>query len=171
MLLLLPLLMSSPPPPFPEIRLRAPAAVPPMRLFDGPVTPLPPSLVLNEVEYNDPGADNEEFVEIKNVSGGSINLADYSLRHIDGIGGATLWWVQLSGTLPAGDWIVGDPDGVILVPADIAAEVARDTLAYEQEEEFILRKIRDGAGIYGTYPLAGPMLEEYRAERAAAASA
>lgn len=66
-----------------------------------------------------------------------------------------------------GDWIVGDPDGVILVPADIAEEVARDTLAYEQEEEFILRKIRDGAGIYGTYPLAGPMLEEYRAERAA----
>lgn len=50
-------------------------------------TPLPPSLVINEVEYNEPGTDDAEFVEIKNVTSGSLNLANFSLRHIDGQGG------------------------------------------------------------------------------------
>jgi regulator of RNase E activity RraA len=66
-----------------------------------------------------------------------------------------------------GDFIVGDPDGVILVPAGIAAEVARETLQYEDQEAFILAKVQGGAIIYGTYPLEGALLEEYRAGRAA----
>jgi regulator of RNase E activity RraA len=66
-----------------------------------------------------------------------------------------------------GDFIVGDPDGVILVPAAIAAELAEEALAYEDREAFILRKLRAGAPIYGTYPLEGEGLAEYEAERAA----
>ena len=54
-----------------------------------------------------------------------------------------------------GDYIVGDPDGVIVVPADIAAEVAEEAAAYEDKEEFIIRRIRTGASVYGTYPLTG----------------
>jgi len=65
-----------------------------------------------------------------------------------------------------GDFIVGDPDGVILVPAAIAADVAEEALAYEDRESFILRKLRSGAPIYGTYPLEGEGLAEYEAERA-----
>jgi regulator of RNase E activity RraA len=52
------------------------------------------------------------------------------------------------------------------VPAEIADEVAREALAYEDQEEFILRKIRAGAPIYGTYPLDGEALAEYQAEKA-----
>ncbi|MDX3974759.1 ribonuclease activity regulator RraA [Shinella sp.] len=66
-----------------------------------------------------------------------------------------------------GDFIVGDPDGVIVVPQEIADEVSRQSLEYEEQEEFILRKIRGGAAIYGTYPLEGEGLAEYEAERAA----
>ena len=65
-----------------------------------------------------------------------------------------------------GDFVVGDYDGVILVPSDIADEVADEALAYDDQEEFILRKIRSGAAIYGTYPLDGEALAEYQAEKA-----
>jgi regulator of RNase E activity RraA len=66
-----------------------------------------------------------------------------------------------------GDFIVGDNDGVILVPADIADAVSLEALAYEDKEAFILRKLRGGASIYGTYPLEGEGLAEYEAEKAA----
>lgn len=66
-----------------------------------------------------------------------------------------------------GDLIVGDADGVIVVPAEIADEVAVEAAAYEDREEFIIRRIRNGASVYGTYPLTGEGLAEYEAERAA----
>jgi regulator of RNase E activity RraA len=66
-----------------------------------------------------------------------------------------------------GDFIVGDPDGVMVVPQEIAEDVSRQALDYEEQEEFILRKIRGGASIYGTYPLEEEGLAEYAAERAA----
>ncbi len=66
-----------------------------------------------------------------------------------------------------GDFIVGDQDGVILVPADIADEVSREAIDYEDQEAFILRRLRAGAPIYGTYPLEGDALAAYRAEKAA----
>jgi regulator of RNase E activity RraA len=65
-----------------------------------------------------------------------------------------------------GDFIVGDPDGVIVVPAEIAVEVAREATAYEAMEAFILRRIRAGASIYGTYPLDAEGLAAYEAEKA-----
>lgn len=64
-----------------------------------------------------------------------------------------------------GDFIVGDPDGVIVVPAEIAAAIAEEATDYEDQETFILRKIRSGASIYGTYPLEDAALAEYAAER------
>ncbi len=66
-----------------------------------------------------------------------------------------------------GDFVVGDSDGVILVPADIADEVSREALDYEDQEAFILRRLRAGASIYGTYPLEGEALAAYAAEKAA----
>jgi regulator of RNase E activity RraA len=51
-----------------------------------------------------------------------------------------------------GDIIVGDGEGVVAIPAQVAEEVAHD--AYEQErlEEFIQSKVAAGASILGVYP-------------------
>lgn len=51
-----------------------------------------------------------------------------------------------------GDVLVGDAEGVVVIPAQKAEEVA--TMAAEQEhlEEFILGRIRGGAALLGTYP-------------------
>jgi regulator of RNase E activity RraA len=65
-----------------------------------------------------------------------------------------------------GDFLIGDADGVILVPAALAEAVSAEALAYEEQEVFILRKLREGAPIYGTYPLEGEALAEYEREKA-----
>ncbi|MFN8721793.1 MAG: ribonuclease activity regulator RraA [Rhodospirillales bacterium] len=67
-----------------------------------------------------------------------------------------------------GDWIVGDHDGVVVVPADIAAAVADEAAAYEHKEEFIIRRIRAGHSVFGTYPLTGEGLAAYEAQKRAA---
>ena len=65
-----------------------------------------------------------------------------------------------------GDVLVGDAEGVIVVPADIAEAVARDGYEQEQKEEFIYSKIVAGASIVGTYPPDAETLREYEAWKA-----
>ena len=62
-----------------------------------------------------------------------------------------------------GDVIVGDAEGVVAIPAQVAESVAND--AYEQErlEEFLENKIAAGASILGVYPPNEETLAEYRA--------
>jgi regulator of RNase E activity RraA len=69
-----------------------------------------------------------------------------------------------------GDYLVGDPDGVVVVPAEIALQVAEEAAAYEDKEAFIIRRIRAGASVFGTYPLTGEGLAEYEALKQAKAS-
>ena len=51
-----------------------------------------------------------------------------------------------------GDVLVGDSDGVCVVPRDIADDVARAAGEQELMEAFILERIRDGAPVPGSYP-------------------
>ncbi len=60
-----------------------------------------------------------------------------------------------------GDILVGDSDGVVVLPAAIADEVARDAAAQEALEEFLLAKIDAGASLPGTYPPNAATLAEY----------
>lgn len=51
-----------------------------------------------------------------------------------------------------GDLIVGDRDGVVVLPAALADEVAYDAAEQEELEEFLLQRVIDGAALPGTYP-------------------
>jgi regulator of RNase E activity RraA len=51
-----------------------------------------------------------------------------------------------------GDVIVGDAEGVVVVPQHLADEVARDAAEQEQLEAFILERVQAGAKLPGTYP-------------------
>lgn len=62
-----------------------------------------------------------------------------------------------------GDWLVGDSEGVVVVPAHLAAVVAREALEQEEREDFIIEKIRKGASIVGTYPPDARTLAEFAA--------
>jgi len=67
-----------------------------------------------------------------------------------------------------GDVVVGDAEGVVIIPAHLAEEVAQG--AYEQEirEEFFQEKVAGGASIVGVYPPNDETLaefEQWRRER------
>lgn len=51
-----------------------------------------------------------------------------------------------------GDIIVGDADGVVVVPVGIADAVAAEAAEQERLETFILSRIEAGAALPGTYP-------------------
>ena len=51
-----------------------------------------------------------------------------------------------------GDIIVGDRDGVVVIPARMADEVARDAAEQEELEEFLLAAGRRRGRLPGTYP-------------------
>ncbi|SAK72195.1 transferase [Caballeronia arationis] len=51
-----------------------------------------------------------------------------------------------------GDIVVGDVDGVVIVPRHLAEEVARDATEQELMEAFIIERVEAGAVLRGTYP-------------------
>lgn len=51
-----------------------------------------------------------------------------------------------------GDIVVGDREGVVVLPAHLAEEVAHDAAAQELQEEFIIGEVRSGKPLRGVYP-------------------
>jgi regulator of RNase E activity RraA len=51
-----------------------------------------------------------------------------------------------------GDVIVGDDEGVVVIPQELANEVAADAAEQEKMEVFILERVQGGAKLAGTYP-------------------
>lgn len=51
------------------------------------------------------------------------------------------------------DILVGDDDGVMVIPAGIAAEVADECLQMTIFEEFVMEEVKNGKFIIGLYPL------------------
>lgn len=51
-----------------------------------------------------------------------------------------------------GDVLVGDGEGVVVIPSQVAESVAHAAHEQELREEFVLQKITGGASIIGTYP-------------------
>ena len=56
-------------------------------------------------------------------------------------------------TIKPGDILVGDADGVVVLPPAIAAEVLADAREQERQEEFITGRVAEGEPIDGLYPL------------------
>ena len=51
-----------------------------------------------------------------------------------------------------GDVIVGDEEGVVVIPAHLVDEVAADAAEQEKLEIFLLERVQNGAALPGTYP-------------------
>ncbi len=65
-----------------------------------------------------------------------------------------------------GDVIVGDDDGVVVLPRAVAAEIARAAREQDELESFVQRKIAGGASIVGVYPPNEATRAEFEAWRA-----
>lgn len=51
-----------------------------------------------------------------------------------------------------GDVILGDSDGVIVIPAHLADEIAEEAFEMTAFEDFVTEEVRNGRGIFGLYP-------------------
>ena len=105
-------------------------------------TPPPPpptgtaKLVINEVDYDQVGADGPGFVEIENTGTAAASLDSTALVLVNGGDGAEYGRKTLSGNLAAGarlsidvDPQNGAPDGLALL--DTATDTLLDALSYE----------------------------------------
>jgi regulator of RNase E activity RraA len=61
-----------------------------------------------------------------------------------------------------GDVIVGDAEGVVVIPIDVADEVAQKCYERDQLEAWIQQKVASGASIKGVYPPNEETLNEYK---------
>ena len=66
-------------------------------------------------------------------------------------------------TIRPGDILVGDADGVLVLPQAIAAEVLADAREQERQEEFITTRVARGEAIDGLYPLGDARRADYQA--------
>ncbi len=64
-----------------------------------------------------------------------------------------------------GDIIVGDANGVVVVPAHLAETVAAKALAKEELEAYLLERLLARAPLEGTYPPNAETLAAYEAQR------
>ena len=64
-----------------------------------------------------------------------------------------------------GDILVGDDEGVVVIPRHVVEEVAGAAFEQERLEEFILAKVRAGASIKGVYPPNDEVRAEYERSR------
>ena len=74
------------------------------------------------------------------------NLTLHQAVDIDvpiGCGGAPVW---------PGDIVVGDGEAVVVVPADLAEEVAKEALEMTVFEDFVTEEVHKGRSIIGLYP-------------------
>jgi 5-oxopent-3-ene-1,2,5-tricarboxylate decarboxylase/2-hydroxyhepta-2,4-diene-1,7-dioate isomerase len=66
-----------------------------------------------------------------------------------------------------GDVIVGDGDGVLVLPARLAEEIALAALEQEQREAWALERVQAGESVRGIYPLSDARRPDYEAWLAA----
>ena len=66
-----------------------------------------------------------------------------------------------------GDVLVGDAEGVVVVPAQLAEDVAADSVEQELREEFAFERVDAGESIRGVFPLGPERTTEYEAWREA----
>lgn len=82
---------------------------------------------------------------------GATHPAVLGRRHVPWEVNATIACAGV--TVVPGDIIVGDGDGVIVIPAHLAMEVAQDAVAQELREEFAAAMVAKGESVDGLYPL------------------
>jgi len=99
------------------------------------------SLVINEVDYDQPSTDTAEFLELKNASASAINLDSYTVELVNGTGGGAAIYDSID--LPAVSLAAGD----YFVVCANAATVPNCDLDDEPDTNFIQNGSPDAIGL------------------------
>jgi len=93
-----------------------------------PVRAVSTTLVINEIDYDQPGTDTAEFLELKNVGLAPINLDTYTVELVNGTGGGAALYQTIdlpNVSLAAGDYFVICANAATTPNCDL--DVAPDT--------------------------------------------
>jgi regulator of RNase E activity RraA/2-keto-4-pentenoate hydratase/2-oxohepta-3-ene-1,7-dioic acid hydratase in catechol pathway len=93
----------------------------------------------------------------------AVHPAVLGRRHVPWETGVTVACAGV--TIQPGDIVVGDADGVVVLPPAIAAEVLAEAREQERQEEFVAERVAAGESIDGLFPLPGSRRPEYEAWR------
>jgi regulator of RNase E activity RraA/2-keto-4-pentenoate hydratase/2-oxohepta-3-ene-1,7-dioic acid hydratase in catechol pathway len=91
----------------------------------------------------------------------AVHPAVLGRRHVPWETGVTVACAGV--TIQPGDILVGDADGVVVLPPKLAAEVLAQAREQERQEEFIAERVASGESIDGLFPLPESRLPEYQA--------
>jgi len=105
------------------------------------VVPPAPQLVINEIDYDQPGTDTAEFVEIRNNGASAVSLNGWTLELVNGNGGGAAIYTTI--TLPD----VSLPGGDFFVVCANAATVANCDLDASPNTDFIQNGAPDAVGL------------------------
>ena len=65
-----------------------------------------------------------------------------------------------------GDVVVGDGEGVVVIPHALVEDVVRDALVQEEKENFALERVAAGESIVGLFPLSQERMADFEAWKA-----
>jgi regulator of RNase E activity RraA/2-keto-4-pentenoate hydratase/2-oxohepta-3-ene-1,7-dioic acid hydratase in catechol pathway len=91
----------------------------------------------------------------------AVHPAVLGRRHIPWETGVTVACAGV--TIQPGDLLVGDADGIVVLPPKIAADVLADAREQERQEQFIAERVAAGESIDGLFPLPEGRRAEYQA--------
>jgi regulator of RNase E activity RraA/2-keto-4-pentenoate hydratase/2-oxohepta-3-ene-1,7-dioic acid hydratase in catechol pathway len=91
----------------------------------------------------------------------AVHPAVLGRRHVPWETGVTVACAGV--TIQPGDILVGDADGVIVLPPKLAADILAEAREQERQEQFIAERVAAGQAIDGLFPLPEARRAEYRA--------
>ena len=91
----------------------------------------------------------------------AVHPAVLGRRHVPWETGVTV--ACAGATIQPGDILVGDADGVVVLPPPIAAEVLAEAKKQERQEEFIASRVALGEPLDGLFPLSDARRPDYEA--------
>ena len=105
-------------------------------------------LVVNEIDYDQSGADGAEFVEVKNVSGAPVELSDYELQLVNGTNAEPYETIALpGGPLVPGGFFVVCGDSAVVDLCDLDVEPDSNLIQNGAPDAVALIRTVDGAVI------------------------
>jgi 5-oxopent-3-ene-1,2,5-tricarboxylate decarboxylase / 2-hydroxyhepta-2,4-diene-1,7-dioate isomerase len=91
----------------------------------------------------------------------AVHPAVLGRRHVPWESGVTVACAGV--TIQPGDIVVGDSDGVVVLPPGIAADVLAEAREQERQEEFIAARVALGEPLDGLFPLSDARRPDYEA--------
>jgi len=107
-------------------------------------------MVINELDYDQPLADTAEFIELKNVSAGAVNLAEYQIELVNGGNSTTYLTLTLpTVSLAAGDYYVICANAATTVNCDLDVTPNSDLIQNGAPDGLRIVRILDSVTIDG----------------------